>query len=153
MNSLELKVPPPVVAAVIALAMWLVSSMTPPFDAPHWLRILLAVAIALIGGAFSIAGARAFRKARTTVNPMKPDAATSLVSSGVYRITRNPMYVGLLILLVGWSVFLSSVWALIGPLAFFVYIDRLQIVPEERALARLFGDEYAAYKTRVRRWL
>jgi protein-S-isoprenylcysteine O-methyltransferase Ste14 len=102
---------------------------------------------------FSLAGIVSFRRARTTVNPMKPEAATSLVSSGIYRITRNPMYVGLLFVLVAWAAGLSSAWSMLEPLAFFLYIGRFQITPEERVLSQLFGAEYSAYKARVRRWL
>ncbi len=84
---------------------------------------------------------------------MKPQSATSLVSSGVYRQTRNPMYVGLLLVVVAWAVLLSAPWTLLGPLCFVAYIGRYQIAPEERVLAGLFGSEYAAYQARVRRWL
>ena len=84
---------------------------------------------------------------------MKPQAASSLVVAGVYKITRNPMYLGLSLVLVGWAVFLWSAWALLGPVVFVAYISRFQIAPEERVLASLFGSEYSAYKTKVRRWL
>ncbi len=84
---------------------------------------------------------------------MKPEAASTLVCSGVYRVTRNPMYLGLLLVLTGWAVHLSCAWTLIGPLAFKLYIDRFQIAPEERALSGKFGADYSAYATRVRRWL
>ena len=153
MNSLELKVPPPLVAATLAAAMWGVSLFTPHIQLPSVARVLAAAAIALIGAAFTIAGIVSFRQAKTTVNPLKPDSASSLVSSGVYTITRNPMYVGLLFVLLGWAIFLSSPLALVGPLAFFLYIDRFQIAPEERALSNLFGSEYTNYRARVRRWL
>jgi protein-S-isoprenylcysteine O-methyltransferase Ste14 len=120
---------------------------------PSALRLAAAAAIALVGIGFSAAGVLAFRRARTTVNPTTPEKATALVSSGAYRITRNPMYVGLAWVLVAWAVFLSSGWALLGVVAFVLYIGRFQIAPEERALAQLFGSEYAAYRARVRRWL
>lgn len=153
MNSFELKVPPPLVAASLALAMWGVSLFEPHFEVSPVVRVLAAVAFALAGVAFAVAGIVSFRRARTTVNPMKPESASSLVSSGVFAITRNPMYVGLLFVLVGWAIFLFSPWALAGPVAFFAYIGRFQIAPEERALASLFGSEYAGYRARVRRWL
>jgi protein-S-isoprenylcysteine O-methyltransferase Ste14 len=153
MRSLELKIPPPLVAASIGAAMWALSLFTPQLPLPTLLRVLVALAIALAGGAFSLAGLVSFRRARTTVNPMKPAAASSLVSSGVYRFTRNPMYVGLLLVLVGWAAFLSAPWALLGPLAFFAYIRRFQVAPEERALTELFGAQYSEYKAKVRRWL
>lgn len=63
------------------------------------------------------------------------------------------MYLGLLFILIAWAVFLSSAWALIGPLAFVLYMNRFQIAPEERALSAMFGISYSAYKSRVRRWL
>jgi protein-S-isoprenylcysteine O-methyltransferase Ste14 len=153
MSSLEVKIPPPAVAAAVAVAMWGTSRLAPLLQVPSALRLAAAAAIALVGIGFSAAGVLAFRRARTTVNPTTPEKATSLVSSGVYRITRNPMYVGLSCVLVAWAVFLSSAWALLGPTAFVLYIGRFQIAPEERALAKLFGSEYAAYQARVRRWL
>jgi protein-S-isoprenylcysteine O-methyltransferase Ste14 len=153
MKSLELKVPPPAVAALAALAMWGIASVAPTLQQDTTLRVAVATAIALTGGAFSVAGVLSFRRARTTVNPMKPEGATSLVNSGVYRITRNPMYVGLSFILVAWAVFLASAWALLGPIAFVLFIGRFQIAPEERTLSALFGREYAAYTSAVRRWL
>ena len=153
MRSRELKIPPPVVAALLAVAMWGIAFVAPLVEVPTLLRVCVAIAIALAGGVFSLAGIMSFRRARTTVNPMKPEAATSLVSSGIYRITRNPMYVGLLFVLVAWAAFLSSAWSLLGPLAFLLYISHFQIRPEERVLSELFSAEYSAYKARVRRWL
>jgi protein-S-isoprenylcysteine O-methyltransferase Ste14 len=153
MQALELKIPPPAVAVLIVGAMWGISLASPLLEMPAFIRVAVAVAIALAGGGFSLAGVISFRRARTTINPMKPETTSSLVCSGVYRVTRNPMYVGLLFVLVAWAVFLSSAWALLGPLAFVLYINRFQITPEERVLSAMFGTEYAAYKSRVRRWL
>lgn len=153
MTSLEARIPPPIVALVIALAMWGISRVAPVLPTPAALRLGAAAAILLVGIGFSIAGMRAFRRAQTTVNPMKPELASSLVTSGVYRITRNPMYVGLSCDLVAWALYLSSAWALLGPVAFVLYTRRFQIEPEERTLAKLFGDDYAAYQAEVRRWL
>jgi len=153
MNALELKIPPPVVALVLALAMWVVSRLTLTFEVDAPLRIAVAIAIALVGGAFSAAGITAFRRAKTTLNPMKPETASSLVTNGIYRVTRNPMYVGLLFVLVGWAAFLCAPWALAGPVVFVAYMTRLQIAPEETALESAFGEVYASYKERVRRWL
>src|SRR3989304_4129001 len=113
-----------------------------------YIRVAAAVTIALAGGSFSLAGVISFRRASTTVNPMKPETTSSLVCSGIYRVTRNPMYVGLLLVLVAWAVFLSSAWALLGPLAFVLYINRFQIAPEERVLSAMFGTGYSAYKSR-----
>ena len=153
MKSFEYKPPPPVIAALLALAMWGVARIFPLCDLSSFLREAVATPITLLGAGFSLAGIVSFRRARTTVNPMKPETASFLVCTGIYCVTRNPMYVGLLFVLLAWAVYLSSAWALLGPLAFFIYIDRFQIPAEERALLTLFGDEYMDYKTKVRRWL
>jgi protein-S-isoprenylcysteine O-methyltransferase Ste14 len=152
MASLELKVPPPVVALLVALAMWGLARLAPLAGEPSS-RAVVALALAALGVAFSVSGAIAFRRAKTTKNPMKPQAASSLVVSGVYKLTRNPMYLGLSLVLLGWAVSLWSAWALLGPVVFITYISRFQIAPEERILTTLFGSEYSAYKARVRRWL
>lgn len=153
LQALELKIPPPALAVLIAGAMWGVSLLAPLLEMPAFIRVAAAVTIALAGGGFSLAGVISFRRARTTVNPMRPETTSSLVCSGIYSVTRNPMYVGLLLVLVAWAVFLSSAWALLGPLAFAIYINRFQIAPEERVLSAMFGTDYAAYQSRVRRWL
>ena len=152
LQSLELRIPPPAVAAVAALAMWGIATAVPHGTALP-ARIAGAWIIAALGIAIAASGVIAFRHARTTINPTKPDTSSSLVCGGVFRITRNPMYLGLLLLLFSFAIYLSSVWALpILPL-FAAYIDRFQIAPEERVLSRLFGADYATYKAKVRRWI
>ncbi len=154
MKSLELKIPPPAVAALICAAMWGLSLFPPVVMLPTLTRAVVALAIAAVGGIFSMAGGVHFRRAKTTVNPMKPQTASSLVTGGIYKFTRNPMYVGLLLVVIGWAAFLCSLWALLlGPVAFVLYISRFQIRPEERVLSSLFGAEFTAYQARVRRWL
>jgi protein-S-isoprenylcysteine O-methyltransferase Ste14 len=84
---------------------------------------------------------------------MKPESSSSLVVSGIYKLTRNPMYLGLLLVLLGWAIYLTNVLVFLLLPAFILYINRFQIAPEERALTALFGQEFAAYKSRTRRWL
>ena len=153
MNTLELKVPPPLVALILAAGMWIISSFTPSIEISTLVRVVVAIVIALLGGCSSLAGGMSLRRARTTVNPMKPEGASSLVTSGIYRVTRNPMYVGLLLVLVAWAAFLAAPWALVGPLAFVIYMSRFQIRPEERVLESKFGKPYEDYRAKVRRWL
>ena len=153
MNALELKVPPPVVGLCLALLMWLSSLLVPPLQVPFGVRLAAALSLAAIGQSISIAGMVAFRRARTTINPFKPNASSSLVRDGIYRFTRNPMYVGMLLTLLGWAVFLASLSAFVFVPLFVLYINRFQIQPEERALSSLFAAEYTAYKGQVRRWL
>ena len=133
--------------------MWIASLFATPLDIPFSIRAVTAASIALTGVGIILAGIVSFGRAKTTVNPMKPTTTSSLVTSGIYRLTRNPMYVGLLLVLVAWTVFLSSVWPAIGPVVFVLYINRFQITPEERVLSTMFGADYSAYRSRVRRWL
>ena len=150
---LDTRIPPPIVGAVIAAAMWWASSRGLQFDVPAVARHGLTAGLAIAGVAFDVLGLMAFRASRTTVNPLSPQRASALVTAGVYRVTRNPMYVGMALLLLAWAVHLSSGWALLGPVAFVLYITRFQIRPEEQVLRRLFGAQFDAYAKRVRRWL
>jgi protein-S-isoprenylcysteine O-methyltransferase Ste14 len=98
-------------------------------------------------------GVLAFRRSSTTVDPRFPEQASRIVSSGIYRYTRNPMYLGMLVVLIAWMALLSNVGTVVMPVLFVLYITRWQIVPEERALAQKFGAEYEVYRRAVRRWL
>jgi len=153
MRVLELKVPPPVVALVTAVLMWLASHSSPTLAFVFPAGNLLAVGLAAIGLMVAISGVVTFRRARTTLNPTKPETSSSLVSWGIYKITRNPMYLGLLLLLTAWAIFLSNWLAFLFLPVFVVYMNRFQIVPEEQALTLLFAREFVAYQSRVRRWL
>jgi protein-S-isoprenylcysteine O-methyltransferase Ste14 len=153
MHPLELKVPPPVVALIVAAAMWMNSVSGPRLDLPFEVRLGVGMTIAAVGVVLDLLGFLAFRKARTTINPLKPTNTSALVTSGIYGLSRNPMYVGLVCFLLGWAAFLAALWPLAGPLLFIFYLNRFQIEPEERILARLFGDDFTAYRARVRRWL
>ncbi len=115
--------------------------------------LYLTVSLVTIGCVFCIAGLVSFRLANTTVNPSKPEQATNLVTSGVYRFSRNPMYVGFVFILLGWGIWLSSLWALLCVAGFIAYLTLFQIIPEERALTQLFGEDYIQYKNKVKRWL
>jgi protein-S-isoprenylcysteine O-methyltransferase Ste14 len=153
MQALELKVPPPIVALLIALTMRGIALATPPIEIPSLIRVTMAIAIALVGISTALSGVIAFRHAKTTVTPLKPETTSAIVTSGVFRLTRNPMYVGLALVLLAWAVFVSSVWALLGPVVFILYMNRFQITPEERILSGMFGGAYSAYRAKVRRWI
>ena len=150
---LELKIPPPIVGLIVAAGMWAVAHLPPILQSPTLVRLWAAAVLGAIGVAVAIGGVLSFRRAKTTVNPLKPETSAALVSTGVYSFTRNPMYLGMVLVLFAWAVYLSSIWSLIGPVLFASYITRFQIVPEERVLDRLFGASFAEYKKRVRRWL
>jgi protein-S-isoprenylcysteine O-methyltransferase Ste14 len=153
MRFLELRIPPPIVALTIAGGMWLFARSAPVLLLPHIARLVVAMVLAVLGAAVALAGVLSFRRARTTVNPLKPETSAALVTGGVYSFTRNPMYLGMLLALTGWAAYLSSRWSLLGPVLFVVYIARFQIVPEEKVLEALFGASFAEYRRRVRRWI
>ena len=153
MNALELKVPPLVLVLVLAVAMWFAAMQLPSLAFTLPWRHGLAVTISGVGILFLLAGGYAFQKTKTTFNPMKPDTASSVVASGIYRVSRNPMYVGFLFALIGWATWLSHPLPFLLLPVFVAYMNRFQISPEERALSAKFGEEYDAYKQGVRRWL
>jgi len=153
MPSLEHKIPPPVIGALVAAAMWSVSALGPQFPIAGGPKYAAVAILAVAGVAFDLLGLLAFRAFRTTVNPLKPERASAMVTSGVYRVSRNPMYVGMVLLLLAWAVNLSALLPFAGPPIFVLYITRFQIRSEERVLKGIFGEEYSAYAARVRRWL
>jgi protein-S-isoprenylcysteine O-methyltransferase Ste14 len=152
-RSLELRVPPLGVLAVFAIAMAAVAWLLPAAKVVVPARLVLAAALAGLGVIVPVAGVIAFRRHKTTVNPFTPDQSSSLVADGIYRFSRNPMYLGFLLILVGWSVWLGN-WAaaLLLPL-FVIYMNKFQIEPEERMLRDRFGPQFAKYCEGVRRWL
>ena len=138
---------------VIAVLMWLLSQAAPAFGFVLPAHKFFAILLFAVGFSTGASGVVTFRRAKTTVNPTKPESSSSLVNWGVYAITRNPMYLGGLVMLTGWAIFLSNALAFLFLSAYGLYIRRFQIAPEERALTSLFGQEYIAYQARVRRWL
>ncbi len=137
---------------ILAAGQWLASRHWPLWTvvpAPYTRLGWAVMAVALIPAASAFAG---FRRARTTLNPHKPERTSALVTTGVYAWTRNPMYLGLWLLLVGWAVRLGALSAFIVALLFIPLIGYVQIRAEERALARRFGEEYERYRRRVHRW-
>jgi len=151
--SLEAKVPPPIVTVAVGFIMWGFSRFAPQLTMTSGSRLAVSLIIVVCGLFFIVAGVLSFRSARTTANPTKPEKASALVDTGIYRFTRNPMYLGLSFILAAWAIFLASAWAMLGIAGFVLYMNRFQIAPEERALSGIFGSEFAAYKASVRRWL
>lgn len=153
LNALEHKIPPPIILVVIAIAMWFLAHYTRTWHLPFtskWVLILLFVAIALFFGPTAVI---IFRKNKTTVDPVRIDRASSLVTIGPFKFSLNPMYVAMLALLFAWLVFLAAPWAILGPILFELYILKFQIWPEERAMLAKFGSAYLNYAQKVRRWI
>ena len=153
MKTLENKLPPPLVALVIGAAMWGVAKTQPPWPMDPELHHVLARVIGLFAAVVAGSAMLAFRRARTTIDPVNIESASRLVTSGIFRFTRNPMYVGLTALLLSWSVRLAVPWALLGPVIFALFTHRYQIIPEERVMSAKFGPVYEEYRQRVRRWI
>lgn len=120
---------------------------------PTVFRMYVGLAIAQASAVVAVAAVAAMMIARTTMNPLDPTKARNLVTGGVFRLSRNPMYLSLLLLLVAYAVRLDSPAVWLGPLVFIAYVTRFQIHPEERALEAKFGEAYLRYQMRTRRWL
>lgn len=153
MKALELKIPPLLLVVLFALAMWLLAQWVPPLVLPLGWRLLFAGIFAISGVAIALAGVLAFRRANTTVDPRVPQQTSSLVIRGIYRYSRNPMYVGFLLLLTALGCYLMNAAAFALLPLFVWYMNRFQIAPEERHLLQKFGADYQAYCETVRRWL
>jgi protein-S-isoprenylcysteine O-methyltransferase Ste14 len=146
-------IPPPVVAAIAGLLMWAVSETLDFGQFKSALQQPIALALLVIGLLLMAVAVGYFIAAGTTINPLRPARTSTLVTTGVFARSRNPIYLGDLLVLAALAVWLGN-WLNTVPLVLFVcYINRFQIIPEERALAQLFGEAYHAYCSRVRRWL
>lgn len=148
---LDRRIPPPVVLLSIAAAMWFAARVIAlaPLPLLYWPGLMLIG----LGLGLDMSGWVAFRRIGTTVNPLRPEKTSRLAVTGLYAWTRNPMYLGMLLVLAGVAGVLGQWPLLLGPVLFWAYIGRFQIVPEERALKAKFGPDYDSYKARVRRWL
>ena len=153
MHHFELKVPPAALWASFAATIVLLASVAPIANFPFPGHRVISIAFLLWGGLIFAAGVLEFRRAKTTVNPLTPHTASSIVTSGIYRYTRNPMYLGMAIALAGSALWRVNLLGLLLVPVFCAFISRFQIKPEERALIASFGNEFAAYMARVRRWI
>lgn len=153
MRSLDLIIPPPIVALACAVCMYAVSHWLPDWRWNWPYSPIAGVMIALSGGVLDLLGVLAFYRAKTTVNPLNPAGTSAIVQNGVYRCTRNPMYLGMLLVLTGFAVYLSTPLAFLLLPLFVAYLTRFQIIPEERILQDKFGEPYRRYASRVRRWI
>ena len=151
--ALELRIPPVVVMVVVTALMGLTATLVPAlaFAVPG--RAVITSLLVAAGMVFALAGVVRFRQSATTVSPIHPEGASSLVTTGIYRVTRNPMYLGMLLILLGWAVWLAHPLSLLALPLFVLYLNRFQIGPEERILRNKFGEAFDSYAHRVRRWL
>jgi protein-S-isoprenylcysteine O-methyltransferase Ste14 len=153
MNALEHKIPPPLVLLLVAILMWVLALYTPAVALPPVMRWILVVGFLIIALGFAPPAILAFRRRQTTIDPVHIERASTLVTTGPFGTSRNPMYLGLTALLLAWSIYLSAPWTLLGPIVFVLFITRFQIMPEEQAMRAKFGSAYEAYCQNVRRWI
>ncbi len=129
------------------------SGYLPKVSIHPWIRVASSAVTLMAGMYFCFSGVLEFRRHKTTVDPRYPDNVSKFVDSGIYTLSRNPMYVGFALILISIVFFLSSPVLLLGVIAFVMYMNRFQIEPEEVHLSEAFGERYEAYKQKVRRWL
>jgi len=149
----KLKIPPPVYGISIGVLMWLLNQYLP---INHWISApwnTIGLVIIAVAMSFDLWSLFLFFRSKTTPNPMKPENSKHIVTSGLYKISRNPMYVGLLFVLLGYAIWLGSIAPFLLLPLFVLLITTQQIIPEEEMLEKKFGQEYLDYKMRVRRWL
>jgi protein-S-isoprenylcysteine O-methyltransferase Ste14 len=148
---LNTKIPPPIVAILFAVLIFYFSDSFAYVDLPF--KIYISLFFVLLGFFITFSSARNFKKKETTVNPIKPEEASQLVTDGFFKITRNPMYLGMLLFLLGLSIYNGLIVGLVFLPLFVGYITFFQIIPEERAMIKIFGEDYKAYMKKVRRWI
>ncbi len=146
-------IPPPLIAGALGVAMKLAANATPMLTYRVPRQSFVAIALLVMGLMIAFIGVAQFRKHRTTVNPLQPEKASSLVTDGIFRWTRNPMYLGLLMVVLAWAVWLGNGAAVLIGLSFIPLLNKLQIIPEETALLAKFGQPFQDYLNRTRRWL
>ena len=150
---METKIPPPIFALILLIVMAPIHVFAPVGHITFPGQNIAAAFFLIVGLVIANLAFVSFQRAGTTVNPLDPSQATKLQTGGVYRLTRNPMYLGLACVLIAWTLFLGSPLNILVLLFFFFFITMFQIKPEEKAMATLFGEEYEAYRAKVRRWI
>ncbi|MCB5162841.1 methyltransferase family protein [Marinomonas algarum] len=146
---LALKVPPPIIFAASGFCMFALSDFQ--MQLTPW-RLTICLVIWLLAMAIALTSIWCFFKCKTSVDPHHPDKSSVLIATGIFNFSRNPMYLSLLLILIGWAFLLSSFWTFVPIIAFILYITQFQIKPEEEILAKKFNDDYHRYCSSVRRW-
>ena len=149
---MELKLPPAIILVVFAIAMYVLERFLPFGAFDFFGRTYLILALLLSAVLISLISLAQFLVSKTTVDPTNPQKTTKLVTNWVFSITRNPMYLAMLLLLLGFGLHLGNAFNVLLAAGFVAYMNRFQIIPEERALQAIFGKEYQQYCATVRRW-
>jgi len=148
---LKNKIPPPIVTLVFAALIYFSSEWSPSIVFLG--QNLISLFLMMLGFLVLLIAISAFIKLKTTINPLKPEAATSLITTGIFKLSRNPMYLGMLLLIISLWIKTGAVLGFILVAGFIAYLNYFQIFPEEQAMKRLLSDKYKTYCQQVRRWL
>ena len=145
------KIPPPIVTLTFGLLIYFTKSLFPAFT--NGLLSILSLLSLLIGLSILISAVSSFKKQQTTVNPIAIEKASSLVVTGIFKYSRNPMYLGMVLILLSISFKFNLIGGIVLTMLFTGYITTFQIIPEEIVMNKLFGDEFEKYKNKTRRWI
>lgn len=145
------KIPPPIVTLTFGLLIYFTKSLFPAFT--NGLLSILSLLSLLIGLSILISAVSSFKKQQTTVNPISIEKASSLVVTGIFKYSRNPMYLGMVLILLSISFKFNLIGGIVLTMLFAGYITKFQIIPEEIVMNKLFGDEFEKYKNKTRRWI
>ena len=148
---MKTKIPPPIIALMCIAINYLSTHFVNPFKFPN--IEIIGVFILLAGLVTAFLGYLLFKKYKTTVNPINPEETTILVTTGIFSISRNPMYLGLFFVICSTVLFFGSWFGIIILMFFVWYINKFQIIPEEETMEKKFGNKYNEYKKNVRRWI
>tara|TARA_B100001287_G_scaffold186938_1_gene157756 strand:- start:117 stop:563 length:447 start_codon:yes stop_codon:yes gene_type:complete len=145
------KVPPPIVTFICGLAIYFSKSFFNEFFS--YSNNIISLFLLILGLVVFLSAVKSFRKQKTTVNPLEPRQASSLVTSGIFKFSRNPMYLGMLIILLSLSFKFNLIGGMTISLFFYIFITKFQIIPEEAAMNELFGNEFINYSNKTKRWI
>lgn len=146
-------IPPPVYGATTLLVMWLLHKHYPIHCTTAAWPVIAGIIIAAAGLLLELLAVMSFRRRRTTINPLRPDNTTTLVTNGIYAFSRNPMYLGMAIILTGAALMMRCLTPIVMPVVFCMIVTLMQILPEEKILRKNFGDEFERYTETVGRWI
>ena len=149
--NMDNKVPPPIVTFICGLAIYFSKSFFNEFFS--YSNNIISLFLLILGLVVFLSAVKSFRKQKTTVNPLEPKQASSLVTSGIFKFSRNPMYLGMLIILLSLSFKFNLIGGMTISLFFYIFITKFQIIPEEAAMNELFGNEFINYSNKTRRWI
>jgi protein-S-isoprenylcysteine O-methyltransferase Ste14 len=148
---METKIPPPLVTLIFGLSIYFSRELFPTIEIKY--SFYVGIFLLLLGFLILISAVRLFRIDQTTVNPLSPKQATKLVTEGIFKFSRNPMYLGMACVLASLAMFFNIIGGIVFIALFCAYITKFQIVPEEKAMLDLFSEDFDQYKQTTRRWI